>query len=138
MLACPASFFKKDSRQAGMTVNVVLLMNSLVTPEGRWPVKEFIDSLSGEGQAKYIFITRLLQEYGIHAKEPYVKQITGHKKLYELRIKDKSGISRILYFAHTGKKFVLLHGFIKKTDKTPAKEIGIAEQRMKDYLSREV
>ncbi len=30
MLACPASFFKKDSRQAGMTVNVVLLMNSLV------------------------------------------------------------------------------------------------------------
>ncbi len=109
-----------------------------LTPEGRWPVKEFIDSLSVEGQAKYIFITRLLQEYGIHVKEPYVKQITGHKKLYELRIKDKSGISRILYVAHTGKKFVLLHGFIKKTDKTPAKEIGIAEQRMKDYLSREV
>jgi len=101
-------------------------------------VKEFVDSLSAEGQAKYIFITRLLQEYGTHVKEPYVKQIKGHKKLYELRIKDRTGISRILYFAHTRKTFVLLHGFIKKTVKTPAKEIKIAEQRMKDYLSREV
>ncbi len=109
-----------------------------MTREGKSPVKEFVDSLSAEGQAKYIFITRLLQEYGIHVKEPYVKQITGHKKLYEIRIKDKSGISRILYFAHTGKKFVLLHGFIKKTDKMPAKEIDIAKQRMKEYLSREV
>jgi phage-related protein len=109
-----------------------------VTLEGKCPLQEFINSLSAEGQAKYIFITRLLKEYGIHVKEPYVKQITGHKKLYELRIKDPSGMSRILYFAHTGRKFVLLHGFIKKTDKTPAKEIDIAEQRMKDYLSREV
>ena len=109
-----------------------------MTREGKSPVKEFINSLSAEGQAKYIFITRLLKEYGIHVKEPYVRQITGHKKLYEIRIKDKSGISRILYFAHTGKKFVLLHGFIKKTVKTPAKEIDIAEQKMKEYLSREV
>ncbi len=53
-----------------------------VTPEGRCPIKDFIDSLSVEGQAKYIFITRLLQEYGIYVKQPYVKQITGHKKLY--------------------------------------------------------
>lgn len=54
--------------------------------------------------------------------------MTGHKKLYEIRIKEKSGISRILYFAHAGRKFILLHGFIKKTDKTPVKEIQIAEK----------
>lgn len=108
-----------------------------VTVEGKCPVKEFIDSLSEEGQAKYIFITKLLKEYGIHVKEPYVRQITGHKKLYEIRIKDKTGISRILYFAYTGKKFVLLHGFIKKTDRTPSKEIEIAEKRMTDYIFRE-
>lgn len=109
-----------------------------VTSNNRCPVKEFIDSLSPEGQAKYIFITRLLKEYGIAVKEPYVKQITGRRKLFEIRIKDKSGIGRILYFAHTGRKFVLLHGFTKKTDRTPKKEVEIAEQRMKDYLSREV
>jgi phage-related protein len=55
-----------------------------------------------------------------------------------MRIKDKTGISRILYFTHTGKKFVLLHGFTKKTNKTPQREIEIAEERMKDYLSQEV
>lgn len=109
-----------------------------VTSNNKCPVKEFIDSLSPEGQARYIFITRLLKEFGIAVREPYVKQITGRRKLFEIRIKDKSGISRILYFAHTGRKLVLLHGFAKKTDKTPKGEIEIAGQRMKDYLSREV
>jgi len=109
-----------------------------VTSNGKCPVKEFIDTLSPEGQAKYIFITKLLKDFGIEVREPYVKQITGRRKLFEIRIKDKSGISRILYFAHSGKRFVLLHGFTKKTDKTPQREIEIAEQRMKDYLSREV
>lgn len=107
------------------------------TKKGECPVKEFVDALSPEGQAKYIFITKLLKEYGINVKEPYVKQITGHRKLFEIRIKDKTGISRILYFTHTSKKFVLLHGFTKKTDKTPQREIEIAELRMKDYLLRE-
>ncbi len=108
------------------------------TNDGSCPVKEFIDSLSHEGQAKYIFITKLLTEYGVLVKEPYVKQLTGRKKLFEIRIKDKTGISRILYFTHTGKKFVLLHGFTKKADKAPQREIETAEERMKDYLSREV
>jgi phage-related protein len=109
-----------------------------ITRNNKCPVKEFIDSLSPEGQARYIFITRLLKEFGIAVKEPYVKQMTGHRKLFEIRIKDKSGISRILYFAHRGRKLILLHGFAKKTDKTPKREVEIAEQRMKDYLLREV
>ena len=108
------------------------------TTDGRCPVREFVDGLSPEGQAKYIFITRLLTEYGVLVREPYVKRLTGRKKLFEIRIKDKTGISRILYFTHTGKKLVLLHGFTKKTDKTPQREIETAEERMKDYLSREV
>ena len=109
-----------------------------VTTDGKCPVREFVDDLLHEGQAKYIFITRLLKEYGVLVKEPYVKQLTGHKKLFEIRIKDRTGISRILYFTHTGKKFILVHGFTKKTDKTPQREIEIAEERVKDYLSREV
>lgn len=108
-----------------------------LTAEGKCPVKDFVDGLSPEGQAKYIFITRLLQEYGVLVKEPYVKQFTGHKKLFEIRIKDKTGISRILYFTHTGKKLILLHGFTKKKNKTPEREIDTAKERMKDYLSRE-
>ncbi len=108
-----------------------------VARDGKCPVREFIDSLSPEGQAKYIFITRLLSEYGVLVREPYVKQFTGHKKLFEIRIRDKTGISRILYFTHTERKLILLHGFTKKTNKTPEREIEIAKERMKDYLSLE-
>lgn len=106
------------------------------TIEGKSPVKEFIYSLSPESKAKYIFIADLLEEYGIVVKEPYVKPITGHRKLFEIRIKDKANIHRILYFAFTGKKFVLLHGFTKKTEKTPGREIKIAVKRMEEFLSR--
>ena len=67
-----------------------------VTGSGNCPIKEFIDSLSPDGKARYIFITRLIKEHGINVREPYVKHITGHRKLFEIRIKDRSGISRIL------------------------------------------
>ncbi|MDP3298104.1 MAG: type II toxin-antitoxin system RelE/ParE family toxin [Thermodesulfovibrionia bacterium] len=60
----------------------------------------------------------------------------GTKKLFEIRIKDKTNIHRILYFTFTGRKFVLLHGFTKKTEKTPRGEIETALKRMNDYLSR--
>ena len=53
-----------------------------------------------------------------------------------MRIKDKYNIHRIIYFVYTGKILILLHGFTKKTQRTPAKEIKVAGKRMKDYLSR--
>jgi len=106
------------------------------TPGGKRPVREFIDSLSPESKAKYIFIADLLEAYGIGVREPYVKPLAGTKKLFEIRIKDKSNIHRILYFTFTGRRFVLLHGFTKKTEKTPAREIEIAAKRMEEYISR--
>ncbi|NCO68567.1 MAG: type II toxin-antitoxin system RelE/ParE family toxin [Nitrospirae bacterium CG_4_10_14_3_um_filter_44_29] len=106
------------------------------TVDGKRPVEKFIDSLSPEGRANYVFIADLLEEYGLNVKEPYVKPITGYKKLFEIRIKDRSNSHRIFYFASTGKKFILLHGFTKKTKKAPRKEIEIAVKRMQDYISR--
>jgi phage-related protein len=106
------------------------------TPGGKCPVKEFINSLSPESKAKYIFIADLLEEYAIGVKESYVKPLAGTKKLFEIRIKDKSNIHRILYFTFTGRRFVLLHGFTKKTEKTPIREIEIAVKRMEEYISR--
>jgi len=91
-----------------------------MTSDGKWPVKEFIDLLSAESKAKYVFIADLLEEYGLKVKEPYVKPIAGSRKLFEIRIKDRSNIHRIFYFAFTGKRFILLHGFTKKTVKHPA------------------
>lgn len=105
-----------------------------VSENGKSSVKDFIDALSPESKAKYIFIADLLEEFGIEVHEPYVKPITGKKKMYEIRIKDKANIHRVLYFAFTGKRLVLLHGFTKKTQKTPPRELEIAEKRMNDFI----
>jgi phage-related protein len=51
-------------------------------------------------------------------------------------MRDKAGIYRILYFAHKEKTFVLLHGFVKKTNKTPDEAIKIAENRMKEIINK--
>lgn len=107
-----------------------------VTSDGKCPVKEFIDLLSPESKAKYVFIADLLEEYGLQVKAPYVKPMTGSRKLFEMRIKDRVNIHRIFYFAFTGKKLVLLHGFTKKTEKAPRREIELAERRKEEYLSR--
>lgn len=107
-----------------------------VGDNGKSPVKDFIDALSPESKAKFIFIADLLMEYGMNVREPYVKPITGTRKLFEIRIKDRQNIHRIFYFAFTGRRLVLLHGFTKKTDKTPLREIEIAENRMKEFVAR--
>jgi len=103
--------------------------------DGSEPAADFIDSLSNEARAKVFRLVKLLKDYGVSLKEPYTKQIKG--KIRELRIKDSLGAIRILYFTYTGRRFILLHGFIKKTDKTPEREIEIAEKRMNDFMSRQ-
>ena len=80
-------------------------------------------------------LIEFLAERGVLLKEPYTKQIRG--KIRELRVKDKQGAVRVLYFTYTGKRFILLHGLIKKTDKTPEGDIEIAEKRMNDFINRE-
>ena len=101
----------------------------------REPVKDFFNSLSTDARAKVVKVINMLSDYGVLLKEPYTRQIRG--KIRELRIKDSHGAIRVLYFTCTGKRFILLHGFIKKTEKTPVREIELAEKRMKDFINRE-
>ena len=102
--------------------------------QGSEPVAEFIDSLPVGTQAKIFRLIDLLTRYHVLLKEPYTRQIQG--KVRELRIVDGIGKIRVLYFGYTGKRFVLLHGFVKKEGKTPKREIEIAEKRMQDYVQR--
>lgn len=103
-------------------------------PSGAYPVQEFIDSLEIKAQSKVKDTIKLLAEFGIRLGLPHVKKLTG-TDLWELRILGSDSI-RVLYVAVTGKTFVLLHGFKKKKDKTPPKEIKIAEGRLADLKSR--
>lgn len=98
--------------------------------DGKSPVEEWLDSIPTDARTEVIRILFLLKEHGIRLGMPYVRPIED--KLYEIRAKEKDGIYRVFYFAHTGKRFVMLHGFMKKTQQTPRKEIEIAKERMKE------
>lgn len=95
-------------------------------------------SLPTKLRAKAFSDIELLQKHGQDLREPYVKPIKGKygKDLYELRIKFSNDIVRIFYFTYYNNKFVLLHGFIKKTMKTPINEIKKAQTYMEDYKRR--
>ena len=104
------------------------------TLQGDIPVNDFILSLEIKAQSKVRDSIKLLQEFDIRLGSPHVKKLTG-TKLWELRIVGSDSI-RILYIAISGKNFLLLHGFIKKKDKTPPKEIKVAEDRLTEFRSR--
>lgn len=99
------------------------------------PIYEFIEMLSDKTKSKIIQSFQLLVQYNIQLKEPHVKKVTG-TSLWELRILGKDNI-RIFYVAVIERKFLMLHGFLKKTQKTPRKEIRIALDRLLEYKSRE-
>ena len=98
------------------------------------PVQEFLDKLPVKHHAKALRDIDVLEKYGTTLVEPHVKHLKG--KLWELRIKSASDISRIFYFIPVGKDIVLLHGFVKKTQKTPNREIEIANTYFDDYQRR--
>jgi len=103
--------------------------------QGKQHAREFIHSLPVEARTKVYRTIKLLGQYGVLLKEPYTRHIRG--KIRELRIRDKRGLVRVLYFTVTGKRFILLHGFIKDTGKTPEQDIETAEKRMNDFIERE-
>ena len=105
--------------------------------EGDSPTYEWFLKQDAKVRAKLAQILDLLQEQGTLVGMPYVRPITDSEKLYEIRVEQNTNIYRVLYFAYTGRCFILLHGFQKKTKKTPKGEIKLAEDRLKDFLNQE-
>lgn len=90
-----------------------------------------LEALSPYLQAKFLHIANLLENFGPNkVREPYVKYI-GHK-LWEIRMKGPDNIARAIYVTTKPKRVVILHVFIKKTQKTPAKNIELALSRLKE------
>ena len=85
-------------------------------------------------RAKMSMTISILQENGYELREPYSKHLTNG--IFELRAKVGSNISRVLYFFYFGNKIILTNGFIKKTTKTPTKEIEKAKKFRRDYIQR--
>ena len=97
------------------------------------PVIEFIESLPPKHQAKiFKYIDFLRFKNGI-LDEPYSRHIKG--KIRELRVDFGKNKYRIFYFTLIGKRIVMLHGFIKKTNQTPIQEISMAEKNYSNVIN---
>jgi len=94
--------------------------------QGDNPVKDFIDSLPNQQKIKIFNVFRIYQESGLMGIMPHTKHLAG-SVLWEIKI-DKN---RILYVAQTKFSILVLHGFPKKKQKTPPKEIKTAYVRLK-------
>jgi phage-related protein len=107
-------------------------------PDGTRPVEDFLTSLQPEHLAKAMRVIDLLEQFGAALQRPHVAVVRFKKYagLWELRIQSAGNASRILYFSVHKDIFVLLHGFIKKTDTLPVKELEIARKRKENYLER--
>jgi phage-related protein len=105
---------------------------------GNIPVLDYLLSLDAKIRAKAFSEIELLEKHGPELREPYVKLLKGtqYKGLFELRVKFASNISRIFYFAYRQNTFVLLHGFTKKTEITPQRELERALHYKEDYERR--
>ncbi len=84
--------------------------------------------------ARYFRLTDLMKQYGSNLGEPHTEALGS--SLFELRLKGKEGIARVFNCTMIGKKIHMLHCFIKKTQKTPKKELELARKRMKEVLAK--
>ncbi|MBZ0201147.1 MAG: type II toxin-antitoxin system RelE/ParE family toxin [Ignavibacteriaceae bacterium] len=101
---------------------------------GDFPVEEFLNTLTDKQAKKVAWVLRVIRDLDIVPKE-YFKKLTA-TDLWEVRVQIGSNTLRILGFIQRDNFIVLTNAFQKKTQKTPKKEIELAEQRMKEYLNR--
>lgn len=93
-------------------------------------VQDWINQMPVGIRASFARLTSLLVEFGSDLRLPHSRAMG--KGLFELRPKGAEGIGRVFYCMQLGRRIVILHGFIKKTEKTPAKELNIALARMRE------
>ena len=105
--------------------------------QGKCPAQEFILNLSSSARAAVFHDINQLEEFGLLVGFPTVRPVEGVRKLWELRVKTFDGAVRLFYVARTGRRFVILHGFMKKTAKAPEKELNIAVKRLREVLNEE-
>ncbi|WP_263081159.1 type II toxin-antitoxin system RelE/ParE family toxin [Endozoicomonas sp. Mp262] len=80
--------------------------------------------------ANFIHIAEMIEEFGPGLGKPYTAPMGDG--LFEIRAKGQEGIGRSLYCMVKGKEIIILNSFIKKSQKTPKKELDLAKKRMKE------
>ena len=94
-------------------------------------VEKELEALPADMRARLVRISEMIEEFGLQQLGmPHVRHLQD--KLWEMRLKGKDGISRALYVSATGKRVVVVRAFLKKTQKTPTREIKLALERAKE------
>lgn len=93
-------------------------------------VQDEILALQAGFLARYLRYAERMEMYGPDLGMPHTRAMGDG--LLELRLKAAEGIARVFYCTLVGRKIIVLHQFVKKTDKTPLKELAIARSRMKE------
>lgn len=94
-------------------------------------VERELNDLPTDMKARFRRIVELIQAYGLErVREPHTKHLLD--RLWEMRMKGKDGISRAIYVTATGRRVVVVRVFVKKTQKTPKREIELALARAKE------
>ena len=103
-------------------------------PDGSKPVKDFMDTLDAKMFVKVVRTIDMLKQVGPSMRLPYSEHLDDG--IFEIRVKQGTNITRVLYFFFVGKKIILTNGFVKKQQKTPRSEIELAKRRREDYRRR--
>lgn len=104
------------------------------TSQGDSQAVDWLKQLDPGVQAGFGRIFDLLEEYGTEVREPYVSHVRD--KIWEVRDEHDGVQYRLLYFPAPRRRFVMLHGFVKKTQKLPPREFEVAQRRLADYMHR--
>ena len=102
---------------------------------GKTPVEDFLDTLTDKQFRKVSFVFDLIEQLETVPQE-YLKKLKGTEDIWEVRVRHANNIFRFLGFTDKKRLFVLNHAFVKKSQKTPKKEIQIAEKRKREYFKR--
>ena len=102
---------------------------------GKCPVEDYLETLSNKQVEKVFFVLDLVENIDIVPRK-FFKKLEATDDIWEVRIQHGNNIYRLLGFFDGNDLVVLNHALTKKTQKTPKRDIKIAEQRKKDYFSR--
>ena len=98
------------------------------------PVADFLNGLDRKTRVRFVWSIEQLRLRNVQAREPLVRHLSD--KLWELRQESGKNIYRVVYVFAAGKLIVLIHGFQKKTQRTPRGELAVAQARFNDFVSR--
>jgi len=101
----------------------VEILNAVVADE--------IEALPEDIQAAFLRLSERIEAVGLERiREPHAKHLRG--KLWEMRLSGRDGIGRAIYVTAAGRRVVVVHAFVKKTQKTPKGALELAERRARD------